>query len=332
MKKISFVSGISGQLGSYLAEYLIGKGEKVYGLYRRSSQSLESNPNLHYLRGVDTQDLEFVEGDITDQGSISRLLKTIKPDCIFNAGAQSHVMTSFEQPITTAEITGLGVLNVLEAIRESSPTSRFVQFSTSELFGKVQAVPQNETTPFRPRSPYGVAKLFGFEMVRNYRESYNMFASNAIIFNSESPRRGLNFVTRKITNAVASIYYGLSHEIEMGNLDSQRDWSYAGDTVDGVYKVINHTQPDDFVLSSDKTHSIKDFLTEAFAVVGINDWAPYIKINPKFIRPAEVDLLVGDSTKARTILGWKPTVDFKTLVKMMVDADIARLQPAIKIS
>lgn len=319
MEKKVLVTGCTGQVGSYLAEYLLAKDYKVYGLVRRTSQPLDNNTNLDNLRGK----VELIEGDITDAGSISRILKTVKPHEVYNCAAQSHVHTSFEQPVTTAEITGIGVLNLLEGIRESNFNSKFLQCSTSEMFGKVQQTPQTENTPFYPRSPYGVAKLYAYWITRNYQESYNMFACNAILFNTESPRRGVNFVTRKITDAIAKIKAGKQQYIELGNTDAKRDWSYAPDIVDGIYKIMNHTEPDTFILSSGETHSIQDFIDKAFSYAELNV-ADHIKINPKFLRPAEVDILIGDSTKARTILGWTPTTNFDKLITLMVDADLKR--------
>jgi GDPmannose 4,6-dehydratase len=318
MEKRALITGITGQIGSYLAEYLLEKGYKIYGLIRRTS-----TPNTENIKSI-LKDIELVEGDLTDSSSLIRIIRTIKPHEVYNLGAQSHVHISFDQPITTADITGLGVVKMLEAIRESNFHSKFLQCSTSEMFGKVLETPQRESTPFYPRSPYGVAKLYGYWITRNYQESYNMFACNAILFNTESPRRGMNFVTRKITDGIGKIVNKKADNIELGNLDAKRDWSYATDIVDGIYRIMNHSEPDTFVLASGQSHSVEEFIDLAFKAAGITDWKPYIKTNPKWIRPAEVDTLMGDSTKARTILGWKPKSTFQELVTDMVNADIAR--------
>ncbi len=314
----ALITGITGQIGSYLAEYLLAKDYKVYGLMRRTA-----TPNFINIKNIYNR-VELVEGDITDSGSLVRILKTVKPHEIYNLAAQSHVHVSFEQPITTTDITGVGVLRLLEAIRESNFQSKFLQCSTSEMFGKVQETPQKEATPFYPRSPYGVAKLYAYWMTRNYQESYNMFACNAILFNTESPRRGLNFVTRKITDGIGKIVNKKLDSIELGNTDAKRDWSHALDIVDGLYKIMQHNTPDSFILASGQTHSIQDFLTIAFEAAGITDWKALVKTNPKFLRPAEVDCLTGDASKARQVLGWAPTHSFRSLVSDMVAADIER--------
>lgn len=316
----SLVTGVGGQDGSYMAEKLLAEGHKVYGLIRRTS-----SPNLDNVRHLLSR-IEFVEGDLTDQGSLNRIVTAIKPDQIYNLAAQTFVKASFDQPVLTADITGLGPLRVLEAIRESGLNIRFLQASSSEQFGKVQETPQNENTPFYPRSPYGVAKVFAYYIVKNYAESYGIFASNAIMFNHESPRRGTQFVTRKITSSLRNIIIGAQDYIELGNLDAKRDWSFAGDMAEGMFRIMNHDKPDTFVLASGETHSIQEFLEEAFEVAGLGDWRPYVKINPKFLRPAEVDILQGDSTKARKVLGWQPKVNFKQLVKMMVESDLSGMQ------
>lgn len=317
MKK-AFITGITGQDGSYLAESLLKKGYKVYGLTRRTSTQ-----NFARIKDI-THDpnLELISGDLIDQNSLSFALRDIQPDEIYNLGAQSFVQASWQQPVLTGEFTGLGVTRVLEAMRLACPQAKFYQASSSEMFGKVRQTPQTEQTPFYPRSPYGVAKVYGHWITVNYRESYDLFAVSGILFNHESPRRGLEFVTRKITNAVARIKLGKQKHVELGNLDSKRDWGYAKDYVEAMWLMLQQEKPEDFVIATGKSHSVKEFLQESCKVIGIDDWQSIYKYNPKYDRPAEIDVLVGDATKANKKLGWKPTIDFKTLVKLMVEADL----------
>ncbi len=318
MKK-ALITGITGQDGSYLAELLLSKGYEVYGLVRRSS--LENYERIEHIRDK----LKFISGDLNDQTSLDEAIRKIQPDEVYNLAAQSFVPTSWEQPILTAEITGLGVLKLLEAIRKYKPDARFYQASSSEMFGKVKEIPQKETTPFHPRSPYGVAKVFGHYITVNYRESYNIFACSGICFNHESPRRGLEFVTRKISYGVARIKLGLANELRLGNLEAKRDWGFAKDYVEAMWLMLQQDKPDDYVIATGETHSVKEFVELAFSYVGL-DWKKYVVVDQKLYRPAEVDLLVGDSTKARQKLGWKPKVTFKELVEMMVESDIERLK------
>ncbi len=317
--KSALITGITGQDGSYLAEFLLKKGYKVYGLTRRTSTNVYGRID-HLMPNI-----ELLTGDLLDQSSLTNALEESRPDEIYNLGAQSFVQTSWTQPVLTAEFTAVGVTRVLEAMRKVSPKAKFYQASSSEMFGKVQAVPQNEKTPFYPRSPYGVAKLFGHWITINYRESFNLFATSGILFNHESPRRGLEFVTRKISHAAASIKLGLQSELVLGNLDAKRDWGFAGDYVEAMWLMLQQDQPDDFVVSTGETHSVKEFVQSAFKALDL-DWEKYVKYNKKFDRPAEVDLLIGDSDKAKTILGWQPKVHFDELVKMMVDADLEYLK------
>ena len=316
----AFITGITGQDGQHLAEFLHNKGYDVFGLVKG-----QNNPRMDLLR----DEFPFVQpvpGDLADLPSLVKALETSQPDEVYNLGAISFVAMSFNQAELTANITGLGVLRLLEAIRMVGGTSnnkiRFYQASSSEMFGKVRETPQNEMTPFHPRSPYGCAKVFGHDITVNYRESYDLFACSGILFNHEGPRRGLEFVTRKITNAVARIKLGLQDSVTLGNLDAKRDWGYAGDYVKAMWLMLQQDQPDDYVVATGETHSIEELLALAFAEVGINDWHPYVKQDPKYFRPAEVDLLIGDSTKARTKLGWAPEVDFPGLVKLMVENDL----------
>lgn len=320
--KNALITGITGQDGSYLAELLLSKGYKVYGIKRRTSDL--NYGNSEHLKN----DIEFIYADMSDMPSLIAAVKKAMPDEVYNLAAQSFVQTSWEQPILTGEIDGMGVTNLLEAIRLTKPDARFYQASTSEMFGKVQAVPQNERTPFYPRSPYGVAKLYGHWITVNYRESYNMFTSSGILFNHESPRRGLEFVTRKVTNAVASIKYGLMNELRMGNLDSKRDWGFAGDYVKAMWLMLQQDTPDDFVIATGETHTIRELLEEAFGYVGLN-YEDYVVIDPRFVRPAEVDLLLGDPSKAYEKLGWKPEVNFKQLVQMMVESDLDKIKKVV---
>ena len=336
--KTAVITGITGQDGAYLTELLLGKGYTVYGTYRRTSSvnfwrleelGVENHPNLH-----------LVEYDLTDLSSSIRLLQNSGATEVYNLAAQSFVGVSFEQPITTAEITGIGPVNLLEAIRIVNPKIKFYQASTSEMFGKVQAIPQIESTPFYPRSPYGVAKLYAHWMTINYRESYNIFATSGILFNHESPLRGREFVTRKITDSVAKIKLGKLPVLELGNIDAKRDWGYAKDYVEGMWRMLQAAEPDTFVLGTNRTETVRDFVTMAFKATGVNiDWKGrdeheqgfhaatgkvLVKINPKFYRPAEVELLIGDPAKAKATLGWEPKTTLEDLCRMMVVADLAR--------
>ena len=314
----ALITGITGQDGSYLADLLLDKGYQVFGMVRRSST--ETTGRIEHIRDRIT----FLQADLMDQVSLSKALEEAAPDEIYNLAAQSFVPTSWRQPVLTGQITGMGVTRMLEAMRQVVPKARFYQASSSEMFGKVREVPQSENTPFHPRSPYAVAKTYGHHITVNYRESYGLFTASGILFNHESPRRGLEFVTRKITDGVARIKLGLADELRLGNLESQRDWGYAGDYVVAMWLMMQHDEPENFVISTGKTHSIKDFLDIAFAHLDL-DWAEYVKLDPRYLRPAEVDQLIGDSSKAKKILGWEPTVDFKSLVTMMVDADMKLL-------
>ena len=314
----ALITGITGQDGSYLAELLLDKGYKVFGMVRRSST--ETTGRIEHIKDRIT----LLQADLLDQASLTKALEEACPDEIYNLAAQSFVPTSWNQPVLTGQITGMGVTRMLEAVRQVVPKARFYQASSSEMFGKVREVPQNELTPFHPRSPYAVAKTYGHHITVNYRESYGLFTASGILFNHESPRRGLEFVTRKITDGVARIKLGLADELGLGNLDSQRDWGYAGDHVRAMWLMMQHDTPDNFVIATGKTHSIRDFLDIAFAHVDL-DWGDYVKQDPRYMRPAEVDQLIGDSSKAKAVLGWEPTVDFKSLVTMMVDADLKLL-------
>lgn len=313
--KRALITGITGQDGSYLAELLLSKGYQVYGLTRRSSTTV-TDRIAHILDKI-----ELISGDLLDQSSLIDAVTQSKPDEVYNLAAQSFVQTSWTQPVLTAQFTALGVTKMLEAVRRHAPKARFYQASSSEMFGKVQAVPQNESTPFYPRSPYGAAKLYGHAITINYRESFNMHASSGILFNHESARRGIEFVTRKITYNVALIKHGLTHELKLGNLEARRDWGFAGDYVRAMWLMLQQDKPDDYVISTDETHTVREFLEVAFNRVGL-DYKEYVKIDERFYRPAEVDLLIGDSSKARQTLNWKPSVSFKDLVSMMVDADM----------
>ena len=317
----AFITGITGQDGQHLAEFLHGKGYEVFGMVKG-----QNNPRMVQMRD-EFPYVEPVPGDLADLPSLVKALEYSQPDEVYNLGAISFVALSFNQAELTANITGLGVLRMLEAIRmvggaQNNPI-RFYQASSSEMFGKVRETPQTEKTPFHPRSPYGCAKVFGHDIVVNYRESYDMFACSGILFNHEGPRRGLEFVTRKVTNSVARIHLGLQQEIVLGNLDSKRDWGFAGDYVKAMWKMLQQDAPDDFVVATGKAYSIEDLVRLAFAEVGIEDWQRYVRQDPKFFRPAEVDLLIGDPTKAREKLGWEPEVQFPELIKMMVANDLA---------
>ncbi len=317
--KTALITGITGQDGSYLAELLLEKGYRVAGMVRRASTD-----NLHRIEHLRSR-VELHQADLLDQTSLSGVLARVKPDEIYNLAAMSFVPTSWTQPVLTAEFTALGVTRLLEAVRHVCPQARLYQASSSEMFGKVRETPQRETTPFHPRSPYGVAKVFGHCITVNYRESYGLFACSGILFNHESPRRGLEFVTRKITHGVARIKLGLAQELRLGNLDARRDWGFAGDYVKAMWLMLQQDRPDDYVVATGETHTVEEFVRLAFDHVGL-DWKQYVVVDPQFYRPAEVDLLLGDPTRARQELGWEPEVAFPQLVTMMVDADLATLR------
>jgi GDPmannose 4,6-dehydratase len=319
LTKKAFITGINGQDGSYLSELLLEKGYEVHGIVRRSS--FPNTLKIDHLIEDPQKKLHVHFGDLEDTGSLIQLLGDIQPDEIYNLGAQSEVGVSFANPQYTAQSTGLGALNLLEAVRQTKIRTRFYQASSSEMFGMVSETPQKETTPFHPRSPYGVSKVFAYWMTVNYREAYKFFNCNGILFNHESPRRGETFVTRKITLALARIRAGLQKKLYLGNLNARRDWGYAKDYVEAMWLMLQQEQPDDYVIATGKTHSIKEFLQEAFGYLGM-DYEKYVEIDPKFIRPAEVDLLLGDCSKAQKTLNWKHSVDFKGLVTLMVDADL----------
>ena len=320
--KTAIVTGVTGQDGGYLAKFLLGKGYKVYGVIsRRINQSFE---NLEWL-GIKDQ-IELVSADLTDQCSIQNIVKDIQPDEFYNLAAQSFVGLSWQMPVYVSAVNGMGVLYVLEAIRQFSPHTKLYQAGTSEMYGNSGgADPKTELTPFIPRSPYGVAKAFAHNMVVNYRESYDMFACGGILFNHESPTRGIEFVTRKISDGVARIKLGLSDEIVLGNLEAKRDWGFAGEFVEGMWMMLQQEEPDDYVLATGKSYSIRDFLDLAFAEVGITDWSQYVKQDPKFFRPAELHVLLGDATKAKDKLGWEAKMELKELASIMVQADLQRL-------
>jgi GDPmannose 4,6-dehydratase len=319
MSKRALITGITGQDGSYLAELLLGKGYQVHGMVRRSSE--EKFERIAHLKGK----VVLHQGDLLDQFSLVRLFADITPDEIYNLAAQSFVPTSWNQPVLTGEFTGLGVTKMLEAMRYGAPKARFYQASSSEMFGKVRDVPQNENTPFYPRSPYGVAKAYGHFITVNYRESYGLFAVSGILFNHESPRRGLEFVTRKISDAVARIKLGMQERLALGNLEAKRDWGYAPDYVEAMWRMLQADAPDDYVVATHENHSVQEFCEVAFAHAGL-DWKSHVYVEPAFVRPAEVDVLIGDPAKARRQLGWEPTVHFRKLVELMVDADLQRLK------
>lgn len=338
MKK-ALITGITGQDGSYLAEFLLAKGYAVYGLIRRTSTI--STERIDHIKNRVT----LFDGDLMDQHSLTNAIDTIEPDEIYNLAAQSFVPASFSQPVLTGEATALGVTRMLEAIRVSKRRAKFYQASSSEMFGKAQEVPQNESTPFYPRSPYGVAKVYGHWITVNYRESYNIFATSGILFNHESPRRGLSFVTRKISMAAAVIatkmrwvpqneigepLVNTRQQLALGNLEAKRDWGFAGDYVEAMWMMLQAKGPEDFVIGTGETHSVREFVTEAFRTTGISDWEKHVIADKRFYRPAEVDLLVADPSKARKKLGWKPRTSFKELVKMMVQSDIAFIETQIK--
>lgn len=321
--KTALITGILGQDGPYLAKFLLEKGYKVYGLIRRYS-----NPSFSNLDDLKiTDQIEYIQGDMTDEASLINIIKTIRPDEVYNLAAQSFVGSSWDQTRLTTEVNSLGVLYLLNAIKFFSPTTKFYQASTSEMFGNSgDNGLQDENTPFHPRSPYAISKLYSFWMTNNFKESYGMFCCNGILFNHESPIRGKEFVTRKITDGVARIKLGLAKEIRLGNLDSQRDWGFAGDYVRAMYLMMQQDQPDNYIISTGVTHSIRDFCKIAFDYVGIKDWEKYVVLDPQFKRPAELFTLQGKSKKAKNILGWEPEIKFEELVKMMIDADLERLK------
>jgi GDPmannose 4,6-dehydratase len=315
----ALITGITGQDGSHLADLLLSKGYQVYGMVRRSST--ENFQRLEHIRDR----IELIQGDLIDHTSVVHIFEQVRPDEVYNLAAMSFVPTSWQQPVLTAEFTALGVTRLLEATRQICPQARFYQASSSEMFGKVRETPQKETTAFYPRSPYGVAKVYGHFITVNYRESYGMYASSGILFNHEGPRRGQEFVTRKITHGVARIKLGLATELRLGNLEAKRDWGFAGDYVRAMWLMLQQDRPEDFVVGTGETHSIEEFVQIAFARVGL-DWRKYVIVDPQFYRPAEVDLLQADPTKIRETLGWEPEVNFEQLVHMMVDADLAQLR------
>ena len=319
MTRKALITGITGQDGSYLAEFLLQQGYEVFGLVRRTSTL-----NFERIRHIQDQ-ITLISGDMLDQTSMIHALRDIQPQEVYNLAAQSFVQTSWNQPVFTGDVTALGVTRLLDAIRTVNPEIRFYQASSSEMFGKVQEVPQRETTPFYPRSPYGVAKVYGHWITVNYRESYNLHATSGILFNHESPRRGLEFVTRKVTHYAARIKLGLAHELRIGNLDSQRDWGFAGDYVQAMWLMLQQDAPEDYVIATGQTHSVEKLLNAAFSTVDLN-WRDYTIQDERFMRPAEVDLLVGDASKAGRKLGWEPTVSFEKLVQMMVESDLMLLR------
>lgn len=323
MAKKALITGITGQDGSYLTELLLEKGYEVHGIIRRSSSfNTERIDHLYQDPHIENTRLFLHYGDLSDSSNICRILEKVAPDEIYNLGAQSHVRVSFDTPEYTADVTGLGTIRLLDAIRDTQIKTKFYQASSSELYGKVQEVPQKETTPFYPRSPYACAKAYSYYITVNYRESYDMFACNGILFNHESPRRGETFVTRKITKALAKIIAGKQDKLYLGNLDSKRDWGYAKDYVEAMWLMLQQEEADDYVVATGETYSVKDFLAEAFSIVNL-DWQKYVEIDSKYFRPAEVDLLIGDASKAKAKLGWQPKTSFKELVKIMVEADLA---------
>lgn len=321
--KRALITGITGQDGSYLAEFLLDKGYEVYGMVRRAS--VERFDRIEHIKDR----INLVQGDLTDQSSLDEAIKMIQPDEVYNLAAQSFVPTSWNQPTLTGEVTGIGTTRLLEAIKKIKPDARFYQASSSEMFGKVRETPQSELTPFHPRSPYGVAKVYSHFITVNYRESFNLFACSGILFNHESPRRGLEFVTRKITSSVARIKLGLQSELRLGNLDAMRDWGFAGDYVEAMWLMLQQPVPDDYVVATGELHSVKEFVTEAFGHAGL-DWEKYVIIDWKFIRPAEVELLVGKPSKANNVLGWMPRMPFKELVRLMVDEDMKAAQKGLE--
>jgi len=317
MTRTALITGITGQDGSYLAELLLAKGYEIYGLIRRLS-----TPNFTRVEHLIDR-ITLLEGDLTDQSSLNTAVQTAQPDEVYNLAAQSFVATSWNQPVLTGDVTGLGVVRMLEAVRHLSPEAKFYQASSSEMFGAAQEIPQSEKTEFRPRSPYAVAKIFGYHSTINYRESYGLFACNGILFNHESPRRGIEFVTRKITDGIARIHCGLSKELRLGNLDAKRDWGFAGDYVEAMWLMLQQKEPDDYVIATGESHSVKEFVDQAFSEVGL-DWQDYVKMDERFMRPADVPELNGNASKAKDKLGWMPSTSFKELVKMMINEDIKK--------
>ncbi|WP_336765765.1 GDP-mannose 4,6-dehydratase [Paenibacillus sp. USHLN196] len=317
--KRALITGVTGQDGSYLAEFLLEKGYKVYGVRRRTS-----TPNYENVQKIKDQ-IEWISGDLTDMASLMEAVRISQPDEVYNLAAQSYVAASWPQPLATAHMTAISVTNMLEAVRLMKPDAKYYQASSSEMFGKVQETPQRETTPFYPRSPYGVAKVYGHWITVNYRESFNMFACSGILFNHESPRRGLEFVTRKVTDAVARIKLGLQTDLKMGNLDALRDWGFAGDYVKAMWLMLQQEEPDDYVIATGEMHSVRELLETAFSYVDLN-YRDYVIIDPQFVRPAEVDLLLGECNKAKERLGWEIELSFKQLIHMMVDEDLRRVQ------
>ena len=317
-KKVALITGITGQDGSYLAEFLLEKGYKVCGMVRRAS--VEKYERIEHIR----DQVELVQGDLLDQYSLISVLKQVRPSEVYNLAAQSFVPTSWAQPVLTSEFTAIGVTRMLESIRLVDPSIRFYQASSSEMYGRVRETPQTELTPFYPRSPYGVAKVYGHYITVNYRESYDLFAVSGILFNHESPRRGLEFVTRKVTDGVARIKLGLAKELRLGNLDARRDWGFAGDYVEAMWLMLQQDAPDDYVIATGETNTVERLVDVAFSHAGLK-WKDYVRLDPAFLRPAEVDLLIGDPSKAQAQLGWKPKVSFEQMIQMMVDSDIERL-------
>jgi GDPmannose 4,6-dehydratase len=330
MKK-ALISGITGQDGSYLAEFLLGKGYEVWGIVRRSSTFHTERIDHLYRDPHEEPSLRLVYGDLTDGSNLSIIVNNIQPDEVYNLGAQSHVRVSFDQPIYTADVDALGTLRLLEAVRTLTKPAKFYQASSSEMYGKVVEIPQNEKTPFHPRSPYACAKVYGYWQTVNYREAYSLFACNGILFNHESPRRGETFVTRKITRAAARIRLGLQGKLYLGNLDARRDWGFAGDYVEAMWLILQQPRPDDYVVATGETHSVREFLDEVFGYLGLN-WNSYVEVDSRYFRPAEVNILQGDATKAKKVLGWEAKVSFPALARIMTDADmeIAEREKALK--
>ncbi len=324
-RKKALITGITGQDGSYLAEFLLAKGYEVHGIIRRSSSFHTERIGYITPQEQDKAHLFLHYGDLTDTSNLARLIERIVPDEIYNLGAQSHVRISFDVPLYTADVTGLGTLRLLEAIRESRVKTKFYQAASSEMFGKVQEIPQKETTPFYPRSPYGIAKLMAYWITKNYREAYGLHASNGILFNHESPRRGENFVTRKICISVAEILAGKRDKVYLGNINASRDWGYAPEYVEAMWMILQQEKPDDYVIATGETHTVKEFMEEAFRLAGIKNYKKHLVIDKRYYRPTEVDMLVGDASKARKKLGWKPKATFKELVKIMLQAECAKL-------
>ena len=323
MKKRALITGVNGMDGSYMSDFLLEKGYEVFGMERRSS--VKNRTNTSHLE----EKITFLTGDLTDQNSLLRVLKESDPDEVYNFASQSFVGESWNTPEQTSDVTGLGVLRMLEAIREHGKPTKFYQASSSEMFGRMVENPASEKTPFYPRSPYGVAKLYGHWITKNYRESYDMFNVSGILFNHEAERRGLEFVTRKISDGVARIHLGLADHISLGNLDARRDWGYAPDYVEAIWLMLQQDRPDDYVIATNEAHSIKDFLEHAFKCIGIQEWKSYVKQDPRYMRPAEVDVLRGDYTKAKNELGWSPKTGFEELVRKMVESDISLLKEEV---